>query len=138
MPLRIIESNKGGKILVDETSRTYGLLLTKKTNPPHIWYCKNKYNKSIKCQATCVTNGLDSKLSSITRNAGAHHDLCTPKSEIDLSFQVSKRDSINTIKKQPKHDMYNLHNQQMYNVSEQCIEADQSSKVDIALKAPEI
>ena len=25
----------------------------------------------------------------------------------------------------------------MYNVSEQCIEADQSSKVDIALKAPE-
>ena len=97
MPLRIIESNKGGKILVDETSRTYGLLLNKKTNPPHIWYCKNKYNKSIKCQATCVTNGLDSKFSSI-----------------------------------------NLHNQQMYNVSEQCIEAEQSSKVDIALKAPEI
>ena len=42
MPLRIIESNKGGKILVDETSRTYGLVLTKKTNPPHTWYCKNK------------------------------------------------------------------------------------------------
>jgi len=39
MPLRIIESNKGGKVLVDETSRTYGLLLTKKTNPPHIWHC---------------------------------------------------------------------------------------------------
>jgi len=39
MPLRIIESNKGGKILVDETSRTYGLVLTKKTNPPHIWHC---------------------------------------------------------------------------------------------------
>ena len=49
MPLRIIESNKGGKILV----------LTKKTNPPHVWYCKNKSNPSIKCQATCVTNGLD-------------------------------------------------------------------------------
>jgi len=76
MPLRIIESNKGGKILVDDTSRTYGLVLTKKTNPPHIWYCKNKNNKSIKCQATCVTNGLDPKLSSITRNAGAHKDLC--------------------------------------------------------------
>ena len=42
MPLRIIESNKGGKILVDETSRTYCLVLTKKTNPPYIWYCKNK------------------------------------------------------------------------------------------------
>jgi len=127
MPLRIIESNKGGKVLVDETSRTYGLLLTKKTNPPHIWYCKNKYNKIIKCQATCVTNGLDSKLSSITRNAGAHHDLCTPKSEIDLSFQVNKRDSIKTIKKQPKQDMYNLHNQQMYNVLKQTNQAKLTS-----------
>ena len=44
---------------------------------------------------------LDPKLSSITRNAGAHKDLCTPKSEIDLSFQVSKREIIKTVKKQP-------------------------------------
>ena len=71
-------------------------------------------NKHIKCVSSCVTEGLDRNTSYFKRQAGKHATLCQPKTETELAYKVSKRESIKLLRQNPQKSLSNLFGEKMF------------------------